>query len=144
MAQIVQRPWLRPGWRILPTKISYCLNANYARRFWCEDKTVNLTYVQPHYYRVRQVEPCDQLGWSRQVVFLSNWTLEQPCYHPLPNGCNYRHVKWRDKMIHPFVAAPFGNTLHDISPQKKTLKRLYQLIIYMNSSNSHSLGFFEL
>ncbi len=25
--------WLRPGWKILPTRIGYCSNTNYVRRF---------------------------------------------------------------------------------------------------------------
>ncbi len=31
-------------------------------RFCCEDNNVAFTYVQPHHYRVGQVEPCHQLG----------------------------------------------------------------------------------
>ncbi len=45
-----------------PTRIGYCSNTNNDRRFWCEDNNVALTDLQPHYYRVRQVEPCHQLG----------------------------------------------------------------------------------
>ncbi len=30
-----------------------------------------LINVQPHYYRVRQVEPCHHLGWSSQALTLS-------------------------------------------------------------------------
>ncbi len=40
----------------------YCLNTNNDRRFRCEDNTVAFTNVQPHYYHVRQVEPCPHLG----------------------------------------------------------------------------------
>ncbi len=29
-------------------------------------------YVQPHYYRVRQVEPCRQLVWRSQPLFLKS------------------------------------------------------------------------
>ncbi len=32
------------------------------RRFQCEDNNVAFTNVQPHYYRVRQVEPSYLLG----------------------------------------------------------------------------------
>ncbi len=53
-------PWLRSGWEILPIRIGYCSNINYARRFWCEDYIVDLTCVQSHTYRVRQVEPCNR------------------------------------------------------------------------------------
>ncbi len=35
---------------------------NYVHRFWCEESNVDLTHMQPHYYRVRQVEPCHKLG----------------------------------------------------------------------------------
>ncbi len=28
-------------------------------------------HVQPHFYRLRQVEPCHQLGWSNQALTLS-------------------------------------------------------------------------
>ncbi len=42
------------GW----TRIGYSSNTNYARRFRCEDISVYLMHVQPHYYRVRPVEPC--------------------------------------------------------------------------------------
>ncbi len=60
--------WGGPGkihaWmKILPTRVGYCLNTNYACRFRCEDTNVTITHVQlPHYYRVWQVEPCHQLG----------------------------------------------------------------------------------
>ncbi len=42
-----------------------------ARRFRCEDNNVAFTNVQPHYYCVRQVEPCQHLGWSSQALILS-------------------------------------------------------------------------
>ncbi len=48
-----QQPWLHPGWKILPTRIGYCV-----RRFWCEDKNVAFTHVQPRYHRVRKGELC--------------------------------------------------------------------------------------
>ncbi len=47
---------------LLPTRISYCSNTNFDRRFRCEDNNVAFTPVQPHYFRVRQVEACHQLG----------------------------------------------------------------------------------
>ncbi len=37
-------------------------DSNYDRRFRCEDNNVAFTNVQPHYHRVRQVEPCYHLG----------------------------------------------------------------------------------
>ncbi len=52
--------WLRPGWKILPTRIGYCSNTNGGRRFGCEDNNVAFTFVQPLYCRVRQVEPKQQ------------------------------------------------------------------------------------
>ncbi len=54
--------WLHPVWKTLPTRIDDCSNADCARRFRREDNNVSLAHVQPHYYRVRQVEPCHQLG----------------------------------------------------------------------------------
>ncbi len=42
-----------------------------ARCFRCEDTNVAFTNVQPHYYRVRQVEPCHHSGWSNQALILS-------------------------------------------------------------------------
>ncbi len=57
-----KHPWLYPGWKILPTMMGYCSSANNARCFQREDNNVDLTPVQPHYYCVRQVEPCQKLG----------------------------------------------------------------------------------
>ncbi len=51
-----QHPWLRPEWKNLLTVMGQCSNTNYVRRFQCEDKNVDLMRVQPHFYRVRQVE----------------------------------------------------------------------------------------
>ncbi len=42
--------------------MGYCSNTNCARRFRSEDNNVDLMGAQPHYYRVRQVEPCHQSG----------------------------------------------------------------------------------
>ncbi len=42
---------------ILPTRIGYCSIINCARCFWYEKSDVDLTCVQPHYYRVCQAEP---------------------------------------------------------------------------------------
>ncbi len=48
--------------------LGYCTKKNCARRFRCEDNNVDFTDVQPHYYHVRQVEPCHRLrlrpGWK--------------------------------------------------------------------------------
>ncbi len=44
------------------TWIGYCSNTDYDRRFRCEDNNVAFANVQPHYHRVRQVEPCHHLG----------------------------------------------------------------------------------
>ncbi len=71
MACTGQHPWLHPGWKILPTRRGYCSNTYCDRRFRCEDNNVDLMSVQPHYYRVRQVEPCNHLGWSSQALILS-------------------------------------------------------------------------
>ncbi len=55
-------PWLRSGWKILPTRIGYCSNTNDDRRFRRDDNNVAFTNVQLHYYHVRQVDPCHLLG----------------------------------------------------------------------------------
>ncbi len=68
---VVSPLWRGPGnihgsilfeWIILPTRIGYCSNVNCARRFWCEANNVAFTHMQPHFYSVRQVEPCHHLG----------------------------------------------------------------------------------
>ncbi len=51
------------------------LKHNCDRHFRCEDTNAGITHVQPHYYRVQQVELCHHLGRSSQVLFLSNWAL---------------------------------------------------------------------
>ncbi len=66
-----QHPWPRPGWKILPTRIGYCSNTNGDRRFRCEDKNVAFTNVQPHHYRMRQVEPRYHSGWISQALIFS-------------------------------------------------------------------------
>ncbi len=43
------------------TRPGYCSNTNSAHRFRCEDNNVSFMHVQPHYYRVRQMEPHHQL-----------------------------------------------------------------------------------
>ncbi len=54
MARTRQHPWENPtGKDRLLLKHQWL-----ARRFQCEDSNVDLTHIQPHYYRVRQVEPC--------------------------------------------------------------------------------------
>ncbi len=62
VAPIAQHPWLRPGWKILPTRIGYCSNTNGDHRFRYGGNNVDLMRVQPRDYRVWQVEPCHQLG----------------------------------------------------------------------------------
>ncbi len=38
----------------------------------CKDNNVDITPVQPHFYRAWQVEPCHQLlGWSSQALIFS-------------------------------------------------------------------------
>ncbi len=63
---VVSPLWRGPGYIrgfIVDEKsYCYCSNTNCDRRFRCEDNNVDLTHVQPHYYRVWQVEPCHQLG----------------------------------------------------------------------------------
>ncbi len=55
--------------------IGYCSNTNYAYRFCREDNNVDFTHVQPHYYRVRQVEHRHQLGLSTRSLKMSMLTL---------------------------------------------------------------------
>ncbi len=52
-----ENSWIRPGWKILPTRAGYCSNPDCARRFGREKNKVNLMRVQPHYYYVGQVGP---------------------------------------------------------------------------------------
>ncbi len=49
--------------------LALCLNTStsWNHAFQCEDSNADVVHVQPHYYRVRQVEPCHQLGWSSQL-----------------------------------------------------------------------------
>ncbi len=80
-ARTGQDPWLRPGWKILPTRIGYCSNINNDHRFRCDNNNVAFTNVQPFYYHVWQVKLCYQLGWSSQALILSilalgaTWTI---------------------------------------------------------------------
>ncbi len=71
VARTGHHPWLRPGWKILPTRIGCCSNTNGDGRLRCESNNVAFTNVQPHYYRVRQVEPCHHLGLSSQALIMS-------------------------------------------------------------------------
>ncbi len=41
--------------------IGHCSNANRARHVRCDDINVDLMRVQPHCYRLRQVEPSQEL-----------------------------------------------------------------------------------
>ncbi len=66
-----QHPWLHPGWKILPTRIHCCSNTNCAHSLRCEDNNSVFSYVQPRYYRMRQVEPFHQLLRSSQALFLN-------------------------------------------------------------------------
>ncbi len=60
------------SWMENPTdKDRLLLNTNGDHRFRCEDNNVAFTHVQPHYYRVRSVEPCHHLGWFSQALILS-------------------------------------------------------------------------
>ncbi len=70
--------WREPGnvhGFLLSIRMGHCKNGNWARRFWCGDINIKFMRAQLHYYRVRQMEPCHQLGWISQTLFLSNWTL---------------------------------------------------------------------
>ncbi len=50
--------------------MGYCSNTNSVRRFRCEDNNVSFMHVQPHYYRVQQVELCHgSCGVARHSPF---------------------------------------------------------------------------
>ncbi len=49
-------------------------------------------HVQPHYYRVRQVEPCRQKGWSSQALFLSILVLGTMPKQQQPHQWNTRQM----------------------------------------------------
>ncbi len=63
-----QHPWPRPEWKIIPTRKACYWNTNCAYRFRWYDNKIDLTQAQPHYYVVRQVGPCHQLGWSSRAL----------------------------------------------------------------------------
>ncbi len=83
MARTGQHPWLHPGWKTLPTRIGYCSNTNCDRRFRCEDDNVAFTHLRPHYYRVRQVEPCHQLDEVARRSSLGAMPKQQQQQHTL-------------------------------------------------------------
>ncbi len=83
--------------------MGYCSNTNYIRRFRCENNNIDFTYVQPLFYRVRQVESCHRLGWSSQALILSNWAL----------GARYNQTSlWLTELIVENVRR-FTVTVHD-------------------------------
>ncbi len=53
----VAQPGNHPEWKILPIRMGFCSNTKCARRFQCEDSN-----IQPHFYRVWQMESCRRLG----------------------------------------------------------------------------------
>ncbi len=53
VARAEQHPLIRPGRYILPTRMGYCSNTNWARRFRCGDNNANFVHAQPHFYGVR-------------------------------------------------------------------------------------------
>ncbi len=73
MAQTGQNPWLRSGWKIQPTRIGYCSNTNWTRRFRCVDSNDSFMHVQFHYCRVLRVEPCH---WWDELYRRSSWAVE--------------------------------------------------------------------
>ncbi len=134
MAGTGQHPWLHPGWKIQPTRIGYCSNANCARRFRCEDNNIALTQVQPHFYRERQVEPCHQLGRSSQALILSILALGAMPKQQQPPQPNQDTTTAR-----PLLPKPLGHELtmqlghnkdssarssHDLTPRQHTARRL--------------------
>ncbi len=112
-----QHPWLRSRWKTLSTKVGYCSNTNGGHRFRCDDISVAFTNMQPHFYRVRQVEPCHQLGWSSQALTLSILALstmpkqqqqqqqpQQPGFEPWILGL----ISKRSTTVPPAVAHSVG------------------------------------
>ncbi len=74
----------------------------YDCRFRCKDNNVAFTNVQPHNYRVRQVEPCRHVGWSSQALILSILALgaipkqQQQQIHQLCASCRIsKHAYYR-------------------------------------------------
>ncbi len=79
-------PWLRSGWKILPTRIGYCSNTNGDYHFQFVGNNVAFTCMQPHNYR--EVGSCHQLGWSSQELILSILALGA-----MPKQQQQRHVR---------------------------------------------------
>ncbi len=48
-------------WKALLTTMDYNSSIRWAHRCRCDDNNVTLMYMQPHFYHVRQVEPCHRL-----------------------------------------------------------------------------------
>ncbi len=67
--------------------MGYCSNTNCARCFY---NNVVFMLVQPHYYRVRQVEPCHQPGRSSQALCLNN-TNKSQC-HKRTKTISFSHI----------------------------------------------------
>ncbi len=111
MAQTGQQPWLYPGWKILPTRLGYCSNTNCARHFRYEDNNVAFMPVQPHHYRVRQVEPCHQLGEVARRSSLA-FTLLALCPNNNNNN-NHTHaqpiLRRRIKLSLPVIRKQYFN-----------------------------------
>ncbi len=72
VARTGQHPRLRPGWKILPTRIGYNSNINWAHPFRYGNNNACFMLVQPHFYHVWCVK---QLGWRSHTFFLSNLAL---------------------------------------------------------------------
>ncbi len=83
-------------------------------RVFLRAHTVAFTNVQPHFYRVRQVEPCNLLGWSCQALILSILALgampkqqkqqqqRWPLIAPISN-CRLLSTSLKQQSVPPFT-----------------------------------------
>ncbi len=68
--------WHKPG-NILSPSIDNCSITKYVSRFRYEDNNVHLMSVQPHCYRVQQVQHCHRLGGVARHSSLSKQPMIQ-------------------------------------------------------------------
>ncbi len=103
--------------KMLPTRIGYCSNTNCNCRFRCEDNNIAFTNVQPHYYRVRQLEPCHHLGWSSQALILSILALgAMPKQQQRQRGRHCKEVASRNWLITRHCITWVGLLLFTVKP----------------------------
>ncbi len=125
---------LRPGWKILPTRIGYCSNTSYFRPFRPEDNKVDFKHVQPHYCRVRQVEPCCRFG---EVAWCSFWAIELLAQrlNSKSNNNNINNTRWRRVSALNETLCVFGRSFANksSSPTKCVIGWLGDILSEMSS-----------